>query len=284
MSYKKVIYLTLIITALISIYAIIPQVKNSANKTQQVQAKASDWFYEGVIKAKRKDYKGAISDFTKAIEINPRHEQAYYERGLIYAKYAEGQILNSDGTLPGCVRVNEYSVSCEVDITAVWKQDKQQKAIKDFSQAIAINPQYAAAYHQRGLIQENLQDKLNDFEVAIDIYHSQALTDLNQNNYFQAARLLEEIVNLKDIQKNIITPSSPELEEIDNPIGSSTMSPEKSPEKLRKEAREALRKSDVQTALSKYKSAARIYKERNDTQRYKEVQQIITGIEEEANK
>ena len=77
------------------------------------------------------------------------------------------------------MRVNQYSVSCEVKVTANWKQQNQELAIKDFNQAIEISPRYAAAYHQRGLIQENRRDKLKDLQFA-------ALTYL-QLNYYSAA-------------------------------------------------------------------------------------------------
>lgn len=32
---------------------------------------AEDWYYRGNTKAKLKDYRGALADFTKAIELNP---------------------------------------------------------------------------------------------------------------------------------------------------------------------------------------------------------------------
>lgn len=286
MSFKQLIYLIVTITTLNTINIISTQIKISAEQPQQTQIKARDWFDRGVIKANTKDYQGAISDFTKAIEINPRHAQAYYQRGLIYAKYALGEILNPDGTLPGCVRVNEYSISCKVDITANWKNLNQQQAIADFNRAIEIIPQYAAAYHQRGLIQENQPDKLNDFQTAIDIYHSNALSYLNQNNYSEAAKLLEQVEQLYVDTKKVTTPSSSKSEETEDPLGSSESSPDmqKSPHQLMNEAREALRKSDLQTAVRKYKLAARIFKERKDSKRYKEVQQIITGIEQRAKR
>ena len=283
MSYKKIIYLTLTIASFTTINTIIPQLKTQANQPQNkpitTQTKARDWFYQGVIKTNREDYQGAISDFSKAIEINPRYAAAYYRRGLIYAQYAQGKILNSDGTLPGCVRIDEYSLSCEVEITANWKKQNQQQAIKDFNSAIAIIPGYAAAYHQRGFIQENRQDKLNDFQVAINIYHSQALNYLNLNNSREAAKLLEKIDELY-LQIN------PEEAVIESRTGSPDLSAElkKSPHTLMNEAREALRKSDLSTALRKYRIAARIFKNRKDSKRYKQVQQIIKGIERKAKR
>ena len=274
MNYKKLITLTLTITTITTINTITPQNQTQAHQLQKTQIKARDWFDKGIIKAYSEDYLGAISDFTKAIEINPRSAQAYYQRGLIYAKYFQGEILNPDGTLPGCVRVDEYSISCEVKITANWKKQNQQKALKDFNQAIAILPRYAAAYHQRGLIQENRRDKLKDFQVAIDIYHSQVLSDLNQNNYSEAANILEKIDKL-------YLEINPGAEVRESSIGSPGLSPElkKSPYQLMKEGQEALKKSDVKTALRKYRLAARIFKERKKLKKYQQVQQIIRGIE-----
>lgn len=124
MNYKKLISLTLIIATLTTVNTIITQVKTQAKQPQnkeiqQAKTKASDWFDKGIIKAYSEDYKGAISDFTKAIAINPRYAQAYYQRGLIYANYARGTILRLDGTLPGCVRVDQYSVSCEEEVMGI---------------------------------------------------------------------------------------------------------------------------------------------------------------------
>ncbi len=193
MNYKKLISLTLTIATITTINTIIPQLKTGANQPQnkqtQAQTKASNWFSQGTIKANKKDYNGAIDDFTKAVEINPQYASAYYQRGLIYANYARGKILRSDGTLPGCVRVDQYSVSCEVKVTANWKQQNQKQAIKDFNRVIKIIPRYAPAYHQRGLIQENRRDKLKDLQFA-------ALTYLQFNNYSKAANVLEDIDKL----------------------------------------------------------------------------------------
>jgi tetratricopeptide (TPR) repeat protein len=40
-----------------------------------------DYLLKGVAKYNAKDYKGAIEDFTKTIEINPKNGTAYFNRG-----------------------------------------------------------------------------------------------------------------------------------------------------------------------------------------------------------
>jgi len=53
------------------------------------QKTAEEHFYSGVEKANSGDYQGAIEDYDKAIELNPKDAEAYYNRGL--AKIGMGQ-------------------------------------------------------------------------------------------------------------------------------------------------------------------------------------------------
>ena len=50
---------------------------------------AEEFFEKGIAKYDLQDYEGAISDFNKAIEINPNNAEAYYNRG--FAKINLGQ-------------------------------------------------------------------------------------------------------------------------------------------------------------------------------------------------
>ena len=54
-----------------------------------MQKTAEDYFNSGNAKANLKDYKGAIEDFNKVIELNPKDAFAYNNRGL--AKIDLGQ-------------------------------------------------------------------------------------------------------------------------------------------------------------------------------------------------
>jgi len=51
---------------------------------------AEDWFNRGIAKGKLGDNRGAISDYNKAIEIDPNATDAYHNRGV--AKYYLGDI------------------------------------------------------------------------------------------------------------------------------------------------------------------------------------------------
>ena len=62
-----------------------------------------------------KKYNEAIADYSKAIEIKPNKDQAYYNRGIAY-----------------------------------YILEKYNEAIADYSKAIEIDPKYQAAYYNRG--------------------------------------------------------------------------------------------------------------------------------------
>ncbi len=53
----------------------------------QEQKTGEEHFYSGVEKANSGDYQGAIEDYNKAIELNPKYAEAFYNRG-----FAKGEL------------------------------------------------------------------------------------------------------------------------------------------------------------------------------------------------
>ena len=76
---------------------------------------AKAYVNRGVAYAREGQYDQAISDFNKALEINPRDANAYNNRGVAYAR-----------------------------------KDQYDQAISDFNKALEINPRDANAYNNRG--------------------------------------------------------------------------------------------------------------------------------------
>ena len=76
---------------------------------------AEAYYNRGVAYAKKGEFDLEIQDFNKAIDLNPEYAKAYYNRGVAYAKKGEFDL-----------------------------------AIQDFNKAIDLNPEDAGAYCNRG--------------------------------------------------------------------------------------------------------------------------------------
>ena len=106
--------------------------------SEKVYAGDNSYYFDRAFdKGENGKHYGAISDYTKAIEINPKDYQAYFNRG-----WNKGEIKDYYG------------------------------AISDYTKAIAINPQYGKAYNNRGNAKYSIGDKkgsCDDYKKAISL-------------------------------------------------------------------------------------------------------------------
>jgi tetratricopeptide (TPR) repeat protein len=113
----------------------------------------------------KKDYKGAIDDWTQAININPNYAGAYNNRGITRSELGDNQSAIDDFTQAININPNCADAYCNRG-NAHSELGDNQSAIDDYTQAININPNYAAAYQNRG----NARYELGDKQGAIDDY------------------------------------------------------------------------------------------------------------------
>ena len=117
------------------------------------------------------DLPGAIADYTKVIDINPEHVVAYYQRGV--SRYNQG---DQQGAL---VDFDRYISFVPDDIDGYYSRGITRRALgdlkgtfADFDQTVQLAPDDAKAYYNRGLARAGLKDlpgTLADFERAISL-------------------------------------------------------------------------------------------------------------------
>ena len=125
----------------------------------------------GFIKSKINDQKGAIEDYTNALEINSKNEKSYLDRGYLKA-------ISKDHISA----IEDYSKALEINpknINTLFYRgfsrselNDQIGAIKDYTSAIEINPNLENAYVNRGVAKSNLKDDygaIEDYSKAINI-------------------------------------------------------------------------------------------------------------------
>lgn len=151
---------TVILPALIGVNAnTIPQ---NQRRRPFIQARTSAELYEqGVSKFKQKDFQGAITAYTQAIEKNPNYAEAY--NGRADARFRKGD---------------------------------KSGALADYSEAIKLNPNFANAYFNRARTYSNLKDKqkaIADYQLAAKLYQKQG----RQDRYEQAMKRIKTLENIR---------------------------------------------------------------------------------------
>jgi tetratricopeptide (TPR) repeat protein len=132
---------------------------------------ANDYFKLGNERYAAQDWSGAITAYTKAIELDPRHKIAYYNRAVVRKEQGEVEEALAD-----------YNKAIEIDPSyvppylnrGVIRQDKKDLdgAIADFSKSIELQPRKPEAYGARGSARKakaDIEGALADYNKAIEL-------------------------------------------------------------------------------------------------------------------
>ncbi|MFH1228406.1 MAG: tetratricopeptide repeat protein [Planctomycetota bacterium] len=137
----------------------------------------------------------AISDYDKAVKINPIEAACYNNRGKTYAEIGESEKAMADYN--EAIKCNPKMAEAYNNRGLLYKrQDKPELALADFNNAIRSDPKQAEAYCNRGNIYEekhNMDNALSDYSEAISInpkyaiaYYNRCMAYYNSGKYPQA--------------------------------------------------------------------------------------------------
>ena len=139
--------------------------------------------YRGIVKTLLGDHQGSLDDFTKAIKLRPDYIEAFQKRG---------ELKEEMGDLKGSKKDFAYAF-----FHIGWKKYKEGKskdAIKDFDEAIRLNPDFAKAYYDRGNVKyymKDLQGAIGDYNKVIKLKPDFA------EAYFNRGLAKQELMDMK---------------------------------------------------------------------------------------
>jgi tetratricopeptide (TPR) repeat protein len=129
----------------------------------------------GNMHAERGDLKAAISDYDRAIDLDPRDASLYLYRGV--ARRAQGDLAAAIPDLDRAVRLDPgYARAYGNRANAHYERGDLEAAIADYGQAVALfkdRSDRAMAYNNRGLAHRahgDLEAAIADYERAISLF------------------------------------------------------------------------------------------------------------------
>ena len=133
---------------------------------------AETYYIWGCVKHMLKNYRGAIADYGKAIQLQPDYAKAYHNRG--YTKVVLEKHLSAITDFDEAIRLKPDYDSAYVNRGLAKKNafGNPSIAISDYNKAIHINPNNAAAYYNRGAAKVDLGQPviaIPDYDKAIRI-------------------------------------------------------------------------------------------------------------------
>jgi tetratricopeptide (TPR) repeat protein len=144
----------------------------------QSSRSAKDHLRRGIAKFSQGDIEGAISNYEKAIEMNPRFAEAFFNRGK--ARRAKGDLNGAIADFEACVEMDPRLAENNRDIASAYYNRgfirtnglEVYDALSDFDAAIRFNPNHVEAHIKRGeahLILGQFRKAIADFDSSLEM-------------------------------------------------------------------------------------------------------------------
>ena len=128
---------------------IAPQTGSSASEATPTTS--DDLFNRGALRITTGDFNGAIVDFSRVIQLDPQHIEAYCNRGVAYALSGNGPRALAD--FDQALQIDpQHADAYDKRGTAYAQQGNFAAALTNFNQAIALDPNLLDAHYNRGII------------------------------------------------------------------------------------------------------------------------------------
>jgi tetratricopeptide (TPR) repeat protein len=142
-----------------------------ADPRSQTEIVSGDHLTRGNSYFKKGDYDRAITEYNKAIEINPKYAWAYNSRGVAYS--AKGQYDHGIADFNRAIEINPKYANAHRNRGCAYRAKGQyDHAIADYNKAIEIKPKFWAAYYNRGIAYRakgQYDNAIADYNKAIEI-------------------------------------------------------------------------------------------------------------------
>lgn len=161
----------------------------------------------GKIKAGRKNYREAIEDFSKAIELDPGSIEGYLGRSK--AKRELNDKSGADRDLATSKRLFDNldtGLQANDDGNAAYEEGDYKNAIKFYNKAIPLIPTITTIYYNRGCAKQYLEDyqgAIEDFDKSIELGASNRDLSYYERSKIKSHKFKDKVGALQDLNNAI---------------------------------------------------------------------------------
>ena len=170
----------------------------------------------GIALTEEGNYEQAISEFDKAIELDPDYAEAYSNRGIAYG--SQGDFDSAMTDFNKAIELDPESAEAYSNRgIAYGGQGDFDSAMTDFNKAIELDPEYAKAYYFRGItygVKGEIAEAVSNLEKCLDLSNDPVFVTLVQQALASLPSASAEVgkpapnFKLKDLEGNYISLSS----------------------------------------------------------------------------
>ena len=134
------------------------QTAKSPPAPAEPDASDGDLVNRGIEKAKNGDLDGAIADFDRAAELDPKNDAPYYNRAQ--AKRLKNDTAGAIADYTKAIKLGSTNPAAYNNRGNARVENKDRDgAIADYTRAIELKPDYARAYYNRAVLKKEKGDK-----------------------------------------------------------------------------------------------------------------------------
>jgi tetratricopeptide (TPR) repeat protein len=171
--------------------------KNLPALSGLIEQQAEIYFYRGNANYAAHNFKDAIQDYDRAIQLNPQLAVAYYKRGLAYAA-GLGEYERAIQDFDQAIQIDPQNADAYDDRGLAFRAlKKYEKAFQSFNHAIELNPNDARTYANRGLVyfdMNQFEPALKDFDDAIKLDPYNIANHMNRGALYLALEQWEQAI------------------------------------------------------------------------------------------
>jgi tetratricopeptide (TPR) repeat protein len=163
-------------------------------------------YKSGSAKFQLKDYRGAIVDFTKAIELNPEYIEAYYSRAICESKLGKSEKALADFNI--VTELNPGHKNAVFNRAYYVKQQSgdYKSAVEDYNLYLELNRdgENAFTYNNLGYCKFMLHDTLGalkDVKISIQLDSTNSLAYKNRAEVYLSMDSISKAC--KDLEKSL---------------------------------------------------------------------------------